>query len=76
MRGPKPTYARIRIEKLDMHIGRAEALGRDEAVAALKYFARDAGIEINYKRIDDHRKLIEAELMRRRQLDDTQDPRR
>lgn len=64
MRGPKPTYARIRIEKLDHHIGRAIALGHDEAVAALKYFARDAGIKLNYTRIDEAAELMRKELAR------------
>lgn len=63
-RGPKPTYARIRIETLEHHIGRAIALGRTEAAQALRYFARDARIQLNDTTINEFATMYRKELAR------------
>lgn len=39
-KGPRPTYARIRIETLENHIGRTIAKNEPDATAALRFFAR------------------------------------
>ena len=63
-RGPKPTYARIRIEKLEYHIARNIALNREDGVTALRYLARDAGINPNESEIAKHVEMYRKELAR------------
>lgn len=61
-RGPKPTYATIRIETLEQHIGRSIAQERKDAEAALRFFARQCNIDPSESKIQEYADIYKAEL--------------
>lgn len=61
-RGPKPEYARIRIETLESHIGRCIAKGDNNAESALRFFARQCGIYPSESKIQEYADIYKAEL--------------